>query len=44
MEKEEIVVRNETQGEEYKMVPNLSDLEKKMILNGGKINMLKNEE
>ncbi len=44
VENEEIAVRNETQGEEYKMVPNLSDLEKKMILNGGKINMLKNEE
>lgn len=44
VENEEIAVRNETQGGEYKMVPNLSDLEKKMILNGGKINMLKNEE
>ena len=44
VENEEIIVKNETKGEEYKMIPNLSDLEKKMILNGGKINMLKNEE
>ena len=44
VENEEIIVKNETTGKEYRMIPNLSDLEKKMILSGGKINMLKNEE
>ena len=44
VENEEIIVKNETTGKEYRMIPNLSELEKKMILSGGKINMLKNEE
>lgn len=36
VEREEIIVRNETTGKEYRMLPNLSELEKKMILRGGK--------
>ena len=44
VEREEIIVRNETTGKEYRMLPNLSELEKKMILRGGKINLIKSEE
>ena len=44
VQKDEIIVRNETSGKEYRMVPNLSGLEKKMILRGGKINLIKSEE
>ena len=44
VQKDEIIVRNETSGKEYRMVPNLSELEKKMILRGGKINLIKSEE
>ena len=44
VKKDEIIVKNETSGKEYRMVPNLSELEKKMILRGGKINLIKSEE
>ena len=44
IENDVIIVKNLTSGNEYKMVPGLSDLEKKMILAGGKINMIKGEE
>ncbi len=44
VKKDEIIVKNETSGKEYRMVPNLSELEKKMILRGGKINLIKCEE
>ncbi len=42
--KEEILVKNLTRGKEYVMKPELSDLEKKMIRYGGKINTLKAEK
>ena len=44
IEQEELVVKNKTTGKEYVMLPGLSELEKKMILAGGKINMIKSQE
>lgn len=44
IENDVITVKDLTSGKEFKMVPGLSDLEKKMILAGGKINMIKGEE
>ena len=44
IEKEELIVKNRTSGKEYTMLPKLSELEKKMIRFGGKINMIKSEE
>jgi aconitate hydratase len=44
IDNETVVVKNITNGKEYKMIPNLSDLEKKMIKAGGKINMIKEAE
>jgi aconitate hydratase len=43
VENECIVVKNITKGIEYKTISNFSELEKKMILNGGKINTIKKE-
>lgn len=40
---EAITVKNLTNGKEYKARGNFSDLEKKMILAGGKINLIKGE-
>lgn len=40
---EAITVKNLTKGKEYKARGNFSDLEKKMILAGGKINLIKGE-
>lgn len=40
---ETVTVKNITRNESYEMIPNLSDLELTMILDGGKINMLKEE-
>ncbi len=44
IEQEELVVKNKTTGKEYVMLPGLSELEKTMILAGGKINMIKSQE
>ena len=44
IENDVITVKDLTSGKEFKMIPGLSDLEKKMILAGGKINMIKGEE
>ncbi len=44
LDNEEIKVTDSATGKEYLTVPNFSDLEKKMILSGGKINMIKNSE
>lgn len=44
IEQEELVVKNKTTGKEYVMLPGLSELEKNMILAGGKINMIKSQE
>ena len=43
VENECIIVKNITKGIEYKTISNFSELEKKMILNGGKINTIKKE-
>ena len=43
IENEEITVLNASKNSGYSMKANLSPLEKKMILAGGKINMLKAE-
>lgn len=44
IENEELTVRDAASGREYVMLPKLSELEKKMIRHGGKINMIKSEE
>ncbi len=44
IEQEELIVKNKTTGKEYTMLPKLSELEKKMIRFGGKINMIKGQE
>ncbi|MCB6994109.1 aconitate hydratase [bacterium 210820-DFI.6.37] len=41
--KDIIEVKNEETGKVYKAVPNFSDLERNMILRGGKINLIKGE-
>lgn len=43
IEKNEIIVKDKDSKTEYILVSNFSDLERKMIINGGKINMIKNE-
>lgn len=43
LDSEAITVKNLTNGKEYKARGNFSDLEKKMILAGGKINLIKGE-
>lgn len=37
-----LILKNLTKNQEYEMLPNLQELEKAMILAGGKINMMKN--
>ena len=37
-----LILKNVTKNQEYEMLPNLQELEKSMILAGGKINMMKN--
>ena len=44
IEKDKITVKNLTTGKVYNMSSDLSELEKKMILAGGKINMIKGEK
>ncbi len=43
IENDEIIVRDLTNNREYTMLPGLSDLERKMIIHGGRINMIKSE-
>ena len=43
LDKDTITVKNLSDGAEYKVSGNFSDLEKKMILAGGKINLIKGE-
>ena len=37
-----VILKNLTKNQEYKVAPKLQELEKAMILAGGKINMMKN--
>ena len=44
VDNDEIVIKDIESGKEYVTISNFSELEKKMIKNGGKINMIKNSE
>lgn len=44
VDNDEIVIKDIDSGKEYVTISNFSELEKKMIKNGGKINMIKNSE